>query len=183
VLLAIPAIALASDILSVDGDALTSNADTAIDLGTVDPGQAIKATDGNDYQASFQLACDVQGSNRTHVDRGKIVKLTYSAADSQLNGATVSATDATITPTPTNTSWPTDGNTCPATAPVLNDTGNSTLTMTAPKASGKKVVSVAYSYTVRNADGTLYASEDDKAIQGGYPGTKTIKYTSGQQDY
>jgi hypothetical protein len=179
-LLAVPAVALASDVLFVDGDAITSNADTTIDLGTVDPGQAIKASNGSDYQVSFKLQCDTQGSNRTHVTAGKALNLSYSAGDSTLSGAAVSATDARIN---VPTSWPTDSQLCP-TSPgqIVDDTGNSTLTMTAPKPSGKKDVTVAFEYAEYNVNtdgslGSLFTGEDDKAIQGGFPGTKTVKYT------
>src|SRR5215211_937384 len=179
-LLAISGVALA-DQLTADGDALDANVNgTPVALGTVDPGQTFSK------QIGFTLRC--QGNN--HVDRGKSVKLSYTATGSTIpaggslsgGGANTTPTDATIGPIP-NT-WPLDSNnSCPASPADTLTSGpdhNSNVELKAPKASGSTSFTVNYDITELNADGTVFTGDDGSngnftSINGN--GNRSVTYT------
>ena len=178
VLLAVAGMALA-DQLTPDGDALDANVNgTPVALGDVDPGQTITKEIG------FSLRCQ----SSQHVERGKSVKLSYTATGSVIptggsltgGGTNATPTDATIGPIP-NT-WPLDtNNNCPA-APndTLTSSPNSNVELKAPKASGAKSFTVNYNITELNADGTIFTGDTNTSgnftsINGS--NTRSVQYT------
>jgi len=168
-LLAMAGVAFA-DIVVPDGDLVSSGNQGTVDLGTVKGGTQLSK------QVSFTLEC--QSNN--HVDDAQGVDIVYDSANSTIpTGATLGATSAHIGVTSGGpsadkgvpSSWPDDGTNCsnPEPTPVA-DTGNSTVTITAPSAEG------TYNFTLKyNATPTPAGDADDKALQGN--GVVTVTYT------
>jgi hypothetical protein len=130
-LLAFAGVALA-DQINADGDIVAPNNQTTVNLGDVDPGQTLAP------EVSFQLNCNSQ----QHANPGGTISLNYSAAGSTIPaGGSLNATNASILVPST---WPVDNTgSCTGVANV-NDTGNSKVTITAPKSPGAKSFVVTY---------------------------------------
>jgi|GEM_PF-3385065 len=122
-----------ADVVTSDVVLATVGNQTLVDLGNVTPGQVISSA------TSFQLECN--GSN--HADLGNTVFVQFFSVNPSGN---LSATDTTIGPIPAD--WADDatgGDNCAnASLSVLNDNGNSTVTITAPTISGTYNYSVTY---------------------------------------
>jgi hypothetical protein len=116
-----------ADIVTSDVDIVTTGNQTLIDLGKVSPGAIINTA------TSFQLVC----AGKNHADNGDTITIYKNTATIPSDGD-LSAGDATIGPIPGT--WPEDVQTgsgnCPSPLPILNDNGNSEVTITAPTAPG-----------------------------------------------
>ena len=120
-----------ADVVTSDVVATTGN-QTFVDLGNVSPGQVITSA------TSFQLVCN--GNN--HADQGNTVNVQFFSVSPAGN---LTATNATIGPIPA--SWTDDAtgpDNCPSPAPVLNDNGDSAVTITAPNTAGTYDYVVTY---------------------------------------
>jgi len=165
---ALGAVAVADTFLW-DADLVTVNNQSSLDLGVVSPGAVI--TKG----VSFQLQCAGKG----HVDDAQTVAVTFNLAGSTVpTGGFLSATDSSIGAIPAT--WPDDttggGSTnCPSTPPVLDDNGNSTVTITAPTTPGGP-----YTYLV-DYDSSLSpaGNNDSSAITGPSPSATFTLSVSG----
>jgi hypothetical protein len=124
-LLAIPIGIALADVINPDGDTVASGNQTTVNLGyTNTPGQPITPAP----RASFQLQC----TGNTHVQPGQTISLTYSSAGSTIpSGGSLSATNTSIGPVPNP--WPPGGGCGGA---VLDDNGDSTVTITPPSQDG-----------------------------------------------
>ncbi len=144
----VSAVALA-DTLTSDGDLVTPDNQTSIDLGVVSPGAVITR------YISFQLVCD----GKNHVDNGQTVNLPFNSSGSTIPvGGNLSATNSSIGPIPA--SWPDDtsggGSTnCPSPTPLYDDNGNSTVTITAPAVVG------TYTYVAKYQNNLSPAGSND----------------------
>ena len=165
---ALGAVAVA-DVLVWDADLVTVNNQSSLDLGVVSPGAVI--TKG----VSFQLQC----AGKQHVDNGQTVAVTFNLAGSTIpTGGSLSATDSSIGAIPAT--WPDDttgsGSTnCPSGPPVLDDNGNSAVTITAPTTPGGP-----YTY-LADFDSSLSptGSGDPQAITGPSPSATFTLSVSG----
>jgi hypothetical protein len=136
--LALPWVVFAETV-EPDNDLVTAGNQTFVNLGNVSPRQVLYP------QVSFTLEC----AGNHHVDNGQSVTVGYTTGGSTVpTGGSMSATPATIGPIPAE--WPDDNNKCPSPAPTpLDDSGNSTVTITAPTAPG------TYTYTAKYGSVTL----------------------------
>ena len=148
------AVAYADEVIP-DGDTVAVGNQPSLNLGSVSPGQILTP------QTSFELVC----TGKEHPDLGQTLNLNFSLAGSTVPaGGSLSATNASIGSI--SASWPDDasggGSTnCPSPAPVLNDNGNSTVTITAPNTPG------GYSFVVRwNFGFSTSGSGDPQAVIG-----------------
>lgn len=157
VILIFPAIVFA-DTVTGDADIITPSNQSVLNLGNVTPGQVINTP------VSFVLTC----AGKQHVDLGQTVSLTYTASGSTIPvGGSLSATTSTIGPIPAV--WPDDttggGSTnCPSPAPVLNDNGDSVVTITAPALPGSYSFIAKYNVSLSPA-----GASDSSAITGSSP--------------
>ena len=120
-----------ADVVTSDVVATTGN-QTFVDLGNVPPGQVITSA------TSFQLVCN--GNN--HADQGNTVNVQFFSVNPAGN---LTATNTTIGPIPAN--WADDAtgpDNCPSPAPVLDDNGDSAVTITAPNTAGTYDYVVTY---------------------------------------
>ncbi|MEZ4861005.1 MAG: PxKF domain-containing protein [Caldilineaceae bacterium] len=156
-------LAVFADNIAYDGDIVSLDNQTTINLGTVAAGQVLTP------QVSFFLTC---GGN-AHVDDAQIVNISYdSAASGVPAGGAMSATTATFgAPTGDDpgmpAAWPNDvpgtlGTNCPSPAPILNDNGNSIVSITAPTTAGTYAFFVVYAVTLSPP-----GNNDASAIRGG----------------
>ena len=144
--LSVAAISL-GDAIDPDADTVAIGNQSSRNLGTVNPG----ATVTPDPPVSFELRCN----GNFHANNGQTVGLNFSAAASTAPaGGTVSATNATIGAVPS--AWPDDGSSCASAGnpSPLQDNGNSTVTIGAPKSAGNKTYTVSYAKTVPPPDVT-----------------------------
>lgn len=147
-----------ADVFVWDGDVVTAGNQTTVNLGTVSPGSVIVTA------ISFQLEC----MGKAHVDEGQTVGINFNLAGSTVPaGGGLTAGNASIGAIPA--SWPDDttggGSTnCPSPAPVLDDNGNSSATITAPTSPGSYTFVVVYSSSVTPA-----GNGDPQAITGPSP--------------
>lgn len=138
-----------ADSLRSDGDALTTGAQTTIDVGEVAPGATVSVTVG------FELTCTGTG----HPDAGQSIALARTVASAPGGGAIVSVTPATLGPIPAG--WPLDGEECPDPVPVTVG-GSSTVTVRAPSAPN-----LGYTYTIGYGRTLSPAGTDDaRALSG-----------------
>src|SRR5215217_4491229 len=168
-LLAIPAVALAADIVVPDGDLVTlgnqaGNATNPINLGPVKGGVALTK------QISFELQCI---SNNNHVDNAQGVNIAFLPAggsgSSVPAGATAIATNAHIGATSGTdlgvpSSWPDDTEQCSDTGNIttpVQDNSNSSVTITPPSAEGTYDFEIKYQTSVSPA-----GNNDGQALQG-----------------
>lgn len=155
-----------ADTVQSDADIVSSGNQTSVNLGTVTPGETRNPT------VRFYLTCD----GKNHADNGQTVTIGFKAsASSAPSGGSVSATAASIGPTPS--SWPDDvatgsGN-CGATppAPLSSAGSDSTVTIVAPTTPGGP-----YTYTVAWEQAALSpaGNGDSQSITGS---VATITYT------
>jgi hypothetical protein len=134
-MVAFAAVALAGDIVSVDGDRVGADVNP-VDLGTVAAGASVSKF------AKFTITCSTQ----QHLDSGDLVTFTYTAADSTIpSGGTLSATTGEI---PRPSTWPGDGSPCAATPQTVSSANNkdSNVSITAPTTPGD--YSFVVSYTI-----------------------------------
>jgi VCBS repeat-containing protein len=168
-LLAVPAVALAADVVVPDGDLVTplnqaGDATNPINLGPVKGGVQLTK------DVSFELQC---ASNNNHVDDTQGVDIAFLPAGGSGStvpaGATATATNAHIGATSGTdpgvpTSWPNDGQNCStagtSTTPV-QDNGNSTVTITPPSAEGTYDFVIKYQTSV-----SPVGNNDGQALQG-----------------
>src|SRR5215218_8845118 len=165
-LLAFAGVALAADVVVPDGDLVNTgnqagDATNPINLGPVKGGVALTK------QVSFELQCF---SNNNHVDNTQGVDIAFLPAGNQGStvpaGATATATNAHIgaiggSDPGVPTSWPDDGQNCPATATTVPDNGNSSVTITPPSAEGTYDFVIKYQSSVSPP-----GSNDPQALQG-----------------
>jgi len=128
ILTLIGATVVLADVVTSDVDFINVGNQALINLGNVAPSDVINTS------TSFQLVCN----GKSHADYNDLVTVYKNSATIPSDGA-LTAGDATFNPIPA--SWPDDtsggGSTnCPDPAPVLNDNGNSTVTITAPTTAG-----------------------------------------------
>jgi hypothetical protein len=121
----------AADTVPADGDVLTADLESTVDLGKAAPGAEVTV------QVGFTLVC----GNLSHVDVGQTVTLTPGSRIEPGDGAIVSATNGTVGPVPSG--WTADGEGCPFPAPTLSSATTSVLTLRAPTVPG-----TGYSYTL-----------------------------------
>ena len=133
--------ARAADVVLADGDVVVDEYQSSQYLGVVNQGET------DVVPVSFSLLCVyVAGIITAHVDAGQTVKIDFSPADSSLPAtASLDATDATIGAVPIT--WPVDGAPC-GDPPLLNDNGDSIVTMTAPTTPGLHTFVVRYTTTL-----------------------------------
>ncbi|HWC14975.1 MAG TPA: PxKF domain-containing protein [Actinomycetota bacterium] len=130
-------VAFADDLVA-DADTLTTGDQGARDLGTVAPGATLSA------QVSLSLLC----AGKDHLDKGQTATVSMTSATIQKSGskdtaaATVTASSVKIGAAPAT--WPDDENSCPSPAPVLQDNGNSDVSITAPLEAGIYTVVLTY---------------------------------------
>jgi len=141
VLLAVPAVAYAADVIIADGDTVTVGDQQTRSLGTVAPGATVTPN------VNFSLDCN--GNN--HFNSNEQATISFDSAGSSIKNAanitpstgTLSATSLTNISGPT--SWPADGdNVCPATNAPL---GSSAATIVAPKKAGTYTYTANYTFT------------------------------------
>jgi hypothetical protein len=114
----------AADTARLDGDILTPMIDATVELGPVAPGE-VRSVD-----LRLVLTC----TGTSHVDPGQTVTAGIDSAVAPLDGAILSATDATVGPVPA--SWPAEGAVCPIPAPTFSDGTPSVVTVQAPTTPG-----------------------------------------------
>ncbi|MGH2474594.1 MAG: HYR domain-containing protein [Candidatus Limnocylindrales bacterium] len=137
-----------ADSVAADGDALTSQVDGTVPLGSVDPGAEVIV------DVRFVLAC----AGLSHVDPGQSIVLTFAGGSQPGDGAIVSVSSATLDPI--EGAWAADDEGCPTPAPSTDNGSWSRVTLRAPTVPGD-----GYAYTVM-WDRTLSpdGANDDQAL-------------------
>lgn len=121
----------AADGVAADGDALTSQVDGTVHLGTVDPGAEVIV------DVRFVLTC----AGLSHVDPGQSILLSYGGGSQPGDGEIVSVGAATLDPIEGD--WAVDDEGCATPAPSTDNGSWSRVTLTAPSVPG-----TGYAYTV-----------------------------------
>ena len=130
------AAAVFADTIRADGDVLTANVDSFVELGPVTPGTVLHV------DVAFQLVC---GGSK-HVDANQSVTLTLGSRTVPLGGD-ASATSAVVNPP--GSSWPVDGAGCPIFQGTIQSSTNSHVTITAPMTLGVgKLYTLSYTRTL-----------------------------------
>jgi HYR domain-containing protein len=117
------AAAVFADTIKADGDALTTNVDSMVELGEVTPGTVVHV------DVAFQLDC----AGVKHLDANQSVTLTLGSRTVPLGGD-ASATSGVINPP--GSSWPVDGTGCPLFQSPQRSATDSHVTITAPMTLG-----------------------------------------------
>ncbi|MDP9397075.1 MAG: PxKF domain-containing protein [Actinomycetota bacterium] len=140
----------------------TAGIDSSRALGSFAPGET-RVLSGSEG-VSFVLRC----SGNKHVEGDQRLTMQLSAAHSTVPaGGSLSATDSTLASLPEG--WPADNNPCPAGSSSVGDTGNSAVTITAPRAAG------SYSYTAKyQATFDPAKTDDGQDLQSNAP---AVSYT------
>ena len=138
VLLAVPAIAFATDTLSPDADTVNTGIQPVRNLGNVAAGATLTPT------VDFYLVCGNGGGQARHFDSTDSATLTFDKPNSAIPaGGDLSAGNATIAGPNSPTNWPADDVNCGTPAPAPVKVGTSAVTIQAPSTSGN------HNYTVR----------------------------------
>jgi hypothetical protein len=187
------AAAVFADTVRADGDVLTANVDSFVELGQVTPGTVLHV------DVAFQLDC---GGSK-HVDANQTITLTLGSRTVPLGGD-ASATSAVFNPP--GSSWPVDGSGCPLFQSSLRSATNSHVTITAPMTLGVgKLYTLNYLRTLSpvttNDVGTFSGSTNvsfsldvvpntppvlrlpsDMTVEGTATGGASVTYTVGATD-
>lgn len=121
----------AADGVAADGDALTSQVDGTVDLGTFDPSAEVIV------DVRFVLTC----AGLSHVDPGQSIVLSYGGGSQPGDGEIVSVGSATLDPIEGD--WAVDDEGCATPAPSTDNGSWSRVTLKAPSVPGN-----GYAYTV-----------------------------------